>query len=273
MKKSHKFIIYPIEKNIEVGDLVTFKLRMNDKIETIIGLVYVVIDEFHVAVYYCDRVSIKLNRIGLRKDELTNQQLVVLDNKTNTNQGEYALFIDENKPRIIYAQEIEGGYVSIGSQMALPLEYLRPIISMYPQADTWFSKINNLPLVSRKFIEEWINTSNPLDLVVNVTHEDDLDNNVRIYMDNTINCCIDYESLEYGINFEVKQESDVIAEQHDKSLEVETHNNQDMYNDEEVKFIATRFRHACSLKDINTNLYTCTYFDEWFEEFKKKLKK
>jgi hypothetical protein len=40
---------------------------------------------------------------------------------------------------------------------------------------------------------------------------------------------------------------------------------------EEVKFIATRFAHACRLKEVVTNKETCELFDKWFKEINKSL--
>jgi len=39
----------------------------------------------------------------------------------------------------------------------------------------------------------------------------------------------------------------------------------------EVKFIATRFAHACRLKEVVTNKETCELFDKWFKEINKSL--
>jgi len=40
---------------------------------------------------------------------------------------------------------------------------------------------------------------------------------------------------------------------------------------EEVKFIATRFAHACRLNQVVTNKETCELFDTWFKQIRKNL--
>jgi len=40
---------------------------------------------------------------------------------------------------------------------------------------------------------------------------------------------------------------------------------------EEVKFIATRFAHACRLNQVVTNKETCELFDTWFKQIRKSL--
>jgi len=67
MKKIHEFFMFPISKRVEIGDIVTFELRINDNIETIIGLVELEYSDTLFNILYCDRQHEKLNRIAVTK--------------------------------------------------------------------------------------------------------------------------------------------------------------------------------------------------------------
>lgn len=43
-----------------------------------------------------------------------------------------------------------------------------------------------------------------------------------------------------------------------------------LFDEDDVKFFATRFRHHCDLNGIRTNNDTCREFDKWFETNKIK---
>lgn len=55
-----------------------------------------------------------------------------------------------------------------------------------------------------------------------------------------------------------------------KSDEAKRYWQNGMFDEDDVKFFATRFRHHCDLNGIITNNDTCNEFDTWFNQNKNK---
>ena len=154
-------------------------------------------------------------------------QLVVLSAE-KIDGGTHALLDGE----IVYVQETNEGYASIGSGRACPVNQLIRISAVYPA-----SKFNDLSVLTDGFISEWVKT--PVEEIYidcgylyngeavgikDISHLTD-PRDISMYelyfikdSDGNLICSIDYDCAAYGTLPSMNQEVQSIAKQHDDAV-------------------------------------------------------